>query len=147
MDLSPRYRGCFKKRFLVAGVLLWFSPLIAHAETIAVIVNKANPVARLDRGEIARLYNGTKTDWPDGKRVKLVNREIGSSPREEFYKKILNAPPDRQFYRAGTPVIVQSVIQRSDQAVIQFVSAIDGAIGYVPVSKVGNSVKVVFVIE
>ncbi len=42
--------------------------------------------------------------------------------------------PDQVFYRQGTPIPVQSVIERSDEAIVRFVGVIEGAIGYVSLS-------------
>jgi len=119
---------------------------MAHAEPLAVIVNKKNPETNISQSTIARMFRGEQLHWPNGGRVKLVNREIASKNRERFYRFVLNAKPDQTFYRPGTPVAVRSLIQRSDEAVIRFVAAIEGAIGYVQLSEVTDSVTVVQII-
>ncbi|MDH5563804.1 MAG: substrate-binding domain-containing protein [Nitrospirota bacterium] len=126
---------------------LWCGSAAAWAEPLAVIVNNNNPVTSLTKTNIAAMYRGEELHWAHGGRIKLVNREISSDIREHFYKKILNARSDQQFLRPGTPVAVQSLIQRSDEAVIRFVSAIEGAIGYVNLSSVKDGVKVVFILR
>ena len=125
---------------------LWCFPALGHAEPLAVIVNKANPLLALNLGTLASMYRGEELHWPHGGRIKLVNREIRSPVRKRFYRKVLNAKPAQKFYRQGTPITVPSLIQRSDEAVLRFVAAIPGAIGYVHLSKVNESVKVVLVI-
>jgi len=92
------------------------------------------------------MYRGEELHWPHGTRIKLVNRETSSTIRKRFYRRILNAKPDRKFYRPGTPVAVHSLIQRSDEAVIRFVSSITDAIGYIHLSKVTDRVKVILVL-
>jgi len=119
---------------------------MAHAEPLAIIVNKKNPETNISQSTIARMFRGEQLHWPNGGRVKLVNREIASKNRERFYRFVLNAKPDQTFYRPGTPVAVRSLIQRSDEAVIRFVAAIEGAIGYVQLSEVTDSVTVVQII-
>jgi hypothetical protein len=83
--------------------------------------------------------------------VKLVNREISAEERKTFYLKVLNAKPDQVFYRQGTPIPVQSVIERSDEAVVRFVGSIEGAIGYARLSRLNkikdDQVKVILIIE
>ena len=128
------------------GLSLWGIPYIAFAEPLAVIVNTKNPTSSLNSAAIASMYRGEELHWPHGKRIKLVNREISSTIRNRFYREVLNAKPDRKFYRPGTPVAVHSLIQRSDEAVIRFVASIVDAIGYIQVSKVTDRVKVILVI-
>ncbi len=93
------------------------------------------------------MYRGEELHWPRGGRIKLVNRETSSSERAQFYRKVLNAKPDQRFYVLNTPIAVQSLIRRSDEAVLRFVTAIEGAIGYVRLSQVNQSVKVLLIIK
>lgn len=124
---------------------------VVHAEPIAVIVNKKNPCDPLRAAAVADMYQGETVHWGNGDRVKLVNREISAPVRKQFYREVLNAKPDQMFYRQGTPIPVQSVIERSDEAVVNFVATIEGAIGYVGLSRlkeIGDDlVKVILVIE
>ncbi len=129
------------------AISLWCGPVVAWAESLAIIVNNNNPVTSLTITNIAAMYRGEELHWAHGGRIKLVNREIASSDRELFYDKVLNARSDQQFLRPGTPVAVQSLIQRSDEAVIRFVAAIDGAIGYVKLSSVNETIKVIFILK
>lgn len=126
---------------------VWFGSAHVLAEPLAVIVNNDNPVKSLTKTNIAGIYRGEELHWSHGGRIKLVNREIASSVREMFYDKVLNARSDQQFLRPGTPVAVQSLIQRSDEAVIRFVAAIEGAIGYVNLSSVDDKIKVIFILR
>jgi ABC-type phosphate transport system substrate-binding protein len=126
---------------------MWIGSTLAWAEPIAVIVNNDNPITSLEKTNISAMYRGEELHWSHGGRIKLVNREISSSIRKQFYQDALNARSDQQFFRPWTPVAVQSLIQRSDEAVIRFVSAIEGAIGYVNLSSVIDAVKVVFVLQ
>ena len=130
----------------ILAISLW-SGSLAQAESLAVIVNNNNPVTSLTKTNIAAMYRGEELHWSDGGRIKLVNREIASPVRDVFYENVLNAKSNQQFFRQGTPVAVQSLIQRSEEAVIRFVSAIEGAIGYVRLSKVNDNVKVVFILQ
>ena len=135
----------------VLAFALLFCLSIAHAESIAVIVNKNNPSEPLRQMTVAGMYHGETIHWPNGERIKLVNREISAPVRKQFYEHALNAKSDEVFYRQGTPIPVQSVIERSDEAVVNFVSTIEGAVGYVSLSrlkKIGSDqVKVVLIIE
>jgi ABC-type phosphate transport system substrate-binding protein len=136
---------------LAIASVLWFCAALAQAETFAVIVNKNNPSNQLSASSIAGMYRGETLHWQGGDRIKLVNREISAETRQIFYFHVLNAKPDQVFYRQGTPVPVQSVIERSDDAVVRFVGSIEGAIGYVSLSRLkqidDGLVKVVLIIE
>ena len=135
----------------VLAFALLFCLSIAHAESIAVIVNKNNPSEPLREVAVASMYHGETIHWPNGERIKLVNREISAPIRKQFYGQVLNAESGEVFYRQGTPIPVQSVIERSDEAVVNFVATIEGAVGYVSLSslkKIGSDqVKVVLIIE
>ncbi len=135
----------------VLALALLLCSTIAQAESIAVIVNKNNPSAQLRQAAVAGMYHGETIHWQNGERIKLVNREISAPVRKQFYEHVLNARSDEVFYRQGTPVPVQSVIERSDEAVVNFVATIEGAVGYVSLSHLkkfsSDQVRVVLIIE
>lgn len=136
---------------LAVAFLLWACPALVQADPLAIIVHKNNPNTSLSTTAIANMYRGETLHWPAGDRIKLVNREIAAEERRTFYLRVLNAKPDQVFYRQGTPVPVQSVIERSDEAVVRFVGVIEGAIGYVNLSAVkamkDSQIKIMLIIE
>ena len=150
MTLSPHTRNRWPEALAIAAAI-WLCAALAHAETFAVIVNKTNPSNQLSASGIAGMYRGETLYWQGGERIKLVNREISAEARQIFYFHVLNAKPDQVFYRQGTPIPVQSVIERSDDAVMRFVGSIEGAIGYVSLSRLkqidDGLVKVILIIE
>ena len=136
---------------LALAFALWLCSALAQAESLAVIINKNNPSNQLSATTVAGMYRGEILHWQGGDRIKLVNREISTESRRIFYFQVLNAKPDQVFYRQGTPIPVQSVIERSDDAVVRFVGSIEGAIGYVNLSRLKaideGLVKVILIIE
>jgi ABC-type phosphate transport system substrate-binding protein len=136
---------------LAVTLAVWLCAALAYAEPLAVIVNKNNPSASLSTATVAGMYRGETLHWPGGDRIKLVNREISAEERKTFYLRVLNAKPDQVFYRQGTPIPVQSVIERSDDAVVRFVGTIEGAIGYVSLSRLrqidDGLVKAIMIVE
>ena len=138
-------------RLLLGALAVVLSCLIvphnAHAESLAIVVNNKNPLSSLRLIDLGSMYRGEELHWSHGGRIKLVNRETSSPERAQFYRQVLNAKPDQRFYVLNTPIAVQSLIRRSDEAVLRFVTAIEGAIGYVRVSQVNESVKAVLIIE
>lgn len=136
---------------LAIAFVLWLWVAIAYADPLAVIVNKNNPNTSLSTTAVASMYRGETLHWPGDDRIKLVNREISAEERRTFYLRVLNAKPDQVFYRQGTPIPVQSVIERSDEAVVRFVGTIEGAIGYVSLTRLksmkDDQIKVILIIE
>ena len=148
---GPSRTGPRRQTALAMTLALWLYTALAHADPLAVIANKNNPNASLSTTTVAGMYRGEILHWPGGDRIKLVNREISAEERKTFYLRVLNANPDQVFYRQGTPVPVQSVIERSDEAVVRFVGVIEGAVGYVNLSTVktmkDSQIKILLIIE
>ncbi|WP_413935542.1 hypothetical protein [Nitrospira sp. BLG_1] len=147
----PSRTGTRPQPALAMTLALWLYTALAHAEPLAVIANKNNPNTSLSTTTVASMYRGETLHWPGGDRIKLVNREISAEERKTFYLRVLNAKPDQVFYRQSTPVPVQSVIERSDEAIVRFVGVIEGAIGYVNLSAVkamkDSQIKIMLIIE
>jgi ABC-type phosphate transport system substrate-binding protein len=150
MNFLPSMRKHWAEVLAITSAF-WLWATFAHAESLAVIVNKNNPTSSLSATTVAGIYRGETLHWTGGDRIKLVNREISSETRKVFYLHVLNAKPDQVFYRQGTPIPVQSVIERSDDAVVRFVGSIEGAIGYVSLSRLKQTddslVKIILFIE
>lgn len=130
-----------KKLVLIAA--LGLTATLAQAE-VAVVVNPANS-ATLDKGSIKKIFLGKSKSFPDGATAKPVNQD-GTAASKEFNSKVvgksgsqLNAYWSKLVFTGkGTPPEKLA----SDQAVLDFVAANAGAIGYVDASKVSGNVKV-----
>jgi ABC-type phosphate transport system substrate-binding protein len=135
---------------IVAGVVWLLAAVAPSADPIAVIANQRNSVQQVTVGQVAAIYRGEELHWPNGERVKIVNREVSAPIRAEFYRKVLNAKPDQPYYHLNTPVPIQNLIERSDEGVMRFVGAIEGAIGYVRLSKINGGdpgIKVILILD
>jgi phosphate transport system substrate-binding protein len=115
--------------------------LIAY-DGIAVIVNKANPIEKVTVDELAALYTATTTDWTalGGKgEVVLLSRDSTSGTHEYFKEHVLNKGDSKgKEDFAASAVMVQSNDQIRSQ-----VAETAGAIGYIGLGYVDDSVKVV----
>ena len=150
MSSSRLIRARWPARLIVAAIVWLLAAAAPSADPIAVIVNQKNLVQQLTVGQVAAIYRGEDLHWPNGERVKIVNREVSAPVRAEFYRKVLNARPDQPYYHLNTPVPIQNLIERSDEGVMRFVGAIEGAIGYVKLSKLNGGepgIKVILIIE
>ncbi|MEG2930579.1 MAG: phosphate ABC transporter substrate-binding protein [Ruthenibacterium sp.] len=101
---------------------------------IAVIVNNENAVADLDLETLAKIYKGEITNWKEvgGKDGEIVpiGRDAASGTRDGF-ESIVNVKEE----------CVYAEEQASTGAVIASVQSNAGAIGYVSLSAVGDTVK------
>ncbi|HQT26285.1 MAG TPA: hypothetical protein PLK99_06770 [Burkholderiales bacterium] len=113
-------------------VLAWAVP--AHAASLLIVASPLISENRITVKELAEIYVMRKQDWANGIRIVPVNREVTSPEREKFSKDVFNLSPqqmadylNRLRFQGKLPPSVQT----SDQAVLNFVRSIPGAIGYV----------------
>jgi ABC-type phosphate transport system substrate-binding protein len=114
------------------------------------VVNKSNPVDNLTKAQLKRLMLGEQTTWAAGKKVSLVLRSPGQPERlgvlrsvcgmseDDFNQHLLHA--DFNGDTGGAPKALSSAA-----AVRQLVMSIPGAIGFLRVSDVTDSVRTVSV--
>jgi len=119
----------------------------AGGEVLAVIVNKSNPVAVLQQNELRPLFQTTKKAWDSGQDAIPINLMEDSPLRADFDQAVLGLDPERvarywtdRKVRGGArpPVRVPTT-----SAVLKAVASKPGAVGYVRLSEVNPSVKVV----
>ena len=111
----------------------------AGSSSIVVVVNSANPISSLSKGQLSSLYKGKTTEFPNGKTAEAVNLPADNSNRQDFDFAVLNMSPDeaKRFWidmkirsgAAAPPKLASSF------AVAHFVATTASAIGYVPVSE------------
>lgn len=141
------------KKVLVHFVLLLvpvFLPVAVKGdglEAIAVIVHKDSAVDVLAKDDLRPIFQTKKTEWDNGKSILPFNMPDDNSVRQGFDSAVLGLDPDRvarywvdRKIRGGArpPKTVPSA-----QRVISYVGRVPNAIGYVYVSEVDDSVKVV----
>lgn len=115
---------------------------------ILVIANPKNPVSRLSKGAIRRIYLGKLVKIPGTRMVPLpVDQSQHSVIRAQFNKKIIgmSASTLMQYWskrifsgKGGPPMVVSG-----DSSVVSFVSRNTNAIGYINSDSRTSSVKVV----
>jgi ABC-type phosphate transport system substrate-binding protein len=116
-----------------------------------VVVASTNPVAALDRGDLAKMFLKNVTRWKDGKEIVPVDQSGRSEVRTEFTKDVLEKAGmsrisavesywQQQIYSGrGVPPPVKA----GDAEVLAFVAANPGSIGYVSATADTTGVKVV----
>lgn len=121
-----------------AAVLLltcWQGPARADSgDSIAVIVARSAGAGVSDRRELAAIFKRKKRFWPDGTRVVPVNLPAGDPLRRAFSAAVLHNTPEElddywrdQYFHGELPPYVVA----SEEAMIRFIIATPGAIGYV----------------
>lgn len=119
----------------------------ATADEIAVIVNKANGVAPMNRSQLSAIFRAKSTQFPGGGRATALNLPPENPARQEFDATVLGMQPDEveRFWLdskirsgVGSPRKVAG-----SAALVRLVSTDDTAIGYVPSSDVAATVRVV----
>ena len=105
-------------------------------DAIAVVINPKNPVSEISHEQLKKIYTGEITNWkqlggPDMKIVPIT-RDSSSGTFEIFEEKVLGK---------GVEMISTAVVQGSNQAVKTTVEKTKGAVGYIGLGYVDNSVK------
>ena len=113
----------------------------AGSNAIAVVVHKDTPVSNIRSLTLRRIFMGKQLAWPNGQHIFLVNREASSDVRGAFYARVLRLDRNKEFLEKITAAL-RPVTRQSDADVRDYVAKTPGAIGYIKLSSVDNSVKV-----
>ena len=137
----------FKRLFLIAALFscgLFFT-LPAYAEIAIIIHPNAN--FELNEEDVRRIFLGKEEFFPDGSKIKAVEFDNKTQVFGEFCKKVarktvtqFKAYWSRMIFTGKAPPMT---VGRSSSEIIQLVASDPQYIGYVPVSEVNDSVKVV----
>lgn len=115
-----------------------YPKLVRHVvagDGIAMIVNTDNPVDSLTLAEIKSIYKGDIKNWNElggeDLEIVVVGRDSSSGTREFFYKSVMD---EEEFTE-------RQLEKNSNGAVSQTISQTPGAIGYVSIGYLDNTVK------
>lgn len=143
-----RTRSHVARRLLCVPFLIGPSAWAAQVQ-IAVITAPTEPRLSFDRDTLRNIY--LKRIFVDGDGVKLtpVNLPADTPLRDAFARSIIRMPSermqdywDKQYFQGVSPPYVLG----SDEAVVRFVAATPGAIGYVASCHVEPGVHVVLLL-
>ena len=117
---------------------------VALATDYVLITDNSNPVTMISAKEVKNVYLGKKSVWSDGSHI-TVFTQISSPVNKIFMKEMARKTPQQYstywkkslFTGTGLPPKDFS----SDDAVKAAVAAKPGAIGYISVSALDDSVK------
>ena len=123
----------FAGLFLLAVALLAPAPA-ASQDSFKVIVHPSVAGGKVPRATLAQIYLGKARTWGDGTAIVPVDLSTVSPVRRAFSSSVLNASVDAvkaQWMRNVSAGQLPPAVKDSDAAVIAFVAASRGAVGYV----------------
>ena len=117
-------------------------------ESLAIVVNKSNPVTGLSFVELRRIFLGEQTHWPGGHRITLVMREEGQTERAAVLRLIYRmseADLSRYLLQASFrgDLRLEPKVLNSALGVKRFVYNVPSAIGYVRSNEADETVNTV----
>lgn len=120
-------------------------PLIARP--IVVIVNQSQSIEALSRADLAKIFQGQLTRWPDGRNIVVVDRPMKSAIRSQFYTQYVHLNPEKRFFRSGSPIPFDPIVQEEDIGVSRFVGTFPNSVGYIYQENVTARCKILKVKE
>lgn len=132
---------------VVVGLALSLSSTVIQADVVA-IVSVRSSVTALDKTQVADIFLGKESHFPNGVNAVPIDQAEGSAVRDEFYAKIAGetAAQIKAYWskiiftgRGQPPPSVSNDIEMKKR-----ISKNPDAIGYIDRSSVDKSVRVVF---
>lgn len=133
------------------AALLLGTSVCATASDLVVIVSAHSPMVTLRPDQVAAIFLGQSTRFPDGIEAVPLDQRIGSPMRDEFYMRVTNKTP--ALLKAHWSKLVftgrgQPPSELSDSTAIRHrVAENSEAIGYIERSALDASVRVVMVVQ
>ncbi len=117
------------------------------SEPLAIVVNRTNTVDDLSLVELRKVFLGNRSHWANGRRITLVMRDPGEPERKLILRDVcaMNEDQLKNHFLHGLftgEILVSPKILATSTGVRRFIFNVPGAIGYLRVSDVDASVKV-----
>ena len=136
-------------RAVLALTLALLAGGAAAAPGIAIVVAPEHPLAALDRRGLAAIFKRKRRVSADGTALVPVNLPATAPLRIAFSRAVFAQDPagldhywnERYFHGIPPPHVVDSV-----EAMLRFVVATPGAVGYVPACRVDARVRILLVL-
>jgi ABC-type phosphate transport system substrate-binding protein len=134
-------------RSLMMGLVLCLAGVSARADVVAVVSSKS-AITRLSRAEVADIFLGKASRFPDGTAVAPLDQAEGSAVRVEFYQKVVGQTAAQMrgywskiiFTGRGEPPPTLA----DSEELKKRLQENPAAIGYIERSQVDETVRVVF---
>ncbi len=113
---------------------IWAAPLALDG--LAIVVNPANSISTLTLNDLRAVFSGRYRDWNafgvESIAINPLSYQAGSDVYKGFQRMVMGM----------TKVTGNAVLMPSFDAMLQRVSELDGAIGYLPLSRIDDRVTV-----
>ena len=117
-------------------------------ESLAIVVNLNNPLENLSTDELRKLFLGRKTHWPNGRRIAVAMLDYQYPECRSALRQIyrMNETAYKEYFMKATfrgDVFVAPKTVSSPELMRKFVFNAPGGIGYLRISDLDDTVKVV----
>jgi len=124
----------------------------ATTEPLVIVVNRSNPVNDLSMAELRKIFLGNRSHWVNGRRITLVMRDPGEAERRIILHDVcgMNEEQLKNHFLHGLftgEILVSPKVLSSPTGVRKFIFNVPGAIGYLRISDLDDSIKVVRIDE
>lgn len=121
-------------------------------EPLVIVVNRSNPVDNLSLTELRKIFLGNRSHWADGRRITLVMRDPGEAERKILLRDVCGMSEEqlKNHFLHGLytgEILVSPKTLATPAGVKKFIFNVPGAIGYLRIGDLDNSVKTVRVDE
>jgi ABC-type phosphate transport system substrate-binding protein len=116
-------------------------------QSLAIVVNKSNPIEDLPYSELRKIFLGERSHWPSGRRIAVAMMDYGHPERQTVLRQIYRMDENgyREHFIKGVfrgDVFVAPKTLSSPIVMRKFVFNAPGGIGYLRSTDVDKSVKV-----
>jgi ABC-type phosphate transport system substrate-binding protein len=139
--LTPSYS------YILSAALL-LSSAIVHSEPVVVVVSATSPVSKLDKEQVANLFLGKSSSYPDGSAAVPIEQTDATPAHEEFHKSITEKSASQlksywsKMIFSGKGTAPKEV--SSNAELLKLLAGNPAMIGYVDKTAADKTVKVVF---
>jgi len=130
-----------------SGSVLSSADRSATSEPLAIVVNQSNPTDNLSLAELRRVLLGGRNYWSNGRRITVVMRDPDDLERKVILREVCGMTEEqlKNHILRGLftgEILVSPKILSSPAGVRKFVFNVPGGIGYLRLSDVDSSVKI-----
>jgi phosphate transport system substrate-binding protein len=123
-------RSAFCFASLAFAYVLALGCSIAAAEPIAVLVHPTNPIENVSSLEIAKIFRGQRSLWPDGQRIFLVQPGLSNSVRRQFDALVLDPTGGKTGDNDQLTLAASGISPTSFSAISAMIARMPNSIGY-----------------
>ncbi len=142
------------KLSILLGTLMVSSTLFIHAVAIAdvaIITHPDSVIGSIDKNTVKSIYLGKLKSWPDGSSLTVIDQKAGNSIRKLFINEVVGKKV-RKFdsYWSRKAFSGKGIPPKNlgnDKDVKIEISNKKGSIGYIDLSEVDNSIKVLLIVK